>query len=653
MAKSQDRGGIRRLPSTPLGTPEEPRSLMPDVPRGPRRWWDLPPVKPGETGLDLASCAFAQLTHLLSQSETRRWFMALNATLYHGGAVEDFAAAYNGLAPVLMWGGGTLTGGPMHNIVRSAVDTVASRLAMSKPKATAVSSNGTWEERLKCEGLTEFSSGLKEQTGFYDKLLRLDVDAAIFGDAFLKQSIRDGKLCSDRKLAPNIIIDEREGYYGDPRHMFERAMETRERLAILFPEGAKVAEKTEPTASADFFTPPADDPYSTVVEYAEAWVLPVAPGTEGPGSAGRHLVFTRAGVLLDEEWKRSDFPFVPNGGFQPTGGWRSESFVSGLRNGQLKTNRLDVVIDETIRRMSVGRWMVQNGSNLVVEHLNNEIGAIVRVDGPFPQKDASNAVPQEVLEERSFELQQQPAMQGVSPLAASGEVPAGLRSGEALKVHIDIQTQRFAPLEMRRAQFAVEHAKSGIALVRDYVRQGKSYKVWTLGKFDQAKVIDFASIDLDTDAYRIQISATNFMADSPEDQMDQGLSLAQAGVLDQVEMVDLINFQDLRSITTMKTAGLRFIKWLLYKMERDETFYMPPEPSFDLVHGLPYVRGARQQLIMDGAPPAIILKFLRWQLAAEALMQPPPPAPAPPTAPVPLGQPAPPPVSQMMPFRAQ
>lgn len=670
--RSSERGTfLRAEPKGKLGTPENPRSLLPEeAVRGPLLWWRMPTVRPDRgsdsDGLQLASVAWAHLDSLRTQQEQLVWLQALNATIYHGGAIESFVSLYGGMTPVAMWGQGMLMGGPIHNIVRSCVDTVVATMSMSKPKATAVSMRGTWEDRLKCEGLTDFGAGLAEQTDIYSMLPRLDTDAAIFGDGFLKVSVRDGKFCAERRLSPNLLIDEREGYMGDPRFLFERGAETRERLAVLYPDAADVIEQTMTTADADYFRPPIDDAYSTVIEYVEGWRLPANPGSEGRDGNGRHIVFTRAGVLCDEPWQRAGFPFVKHSWSQPTLGWRGESFVSSLRNGQLKTNRIDTIIDETMRRMSVGRWLVPSGSNLVVEHLNNEIGAVVRHDGPPPTKDNSDAVPSELPSEREFEMMQQPALAGVSPLAASGQVPSGLRSGEALKVHSDLQTRRFAPLEQRRGRFIVDFTRCGFELVRDYVRNGKEYKVWTLDRWNQSRIIDYGTVDLDSEAFKIRISATNFMADSPEDRTDQAISFAQAGIFDQVEMVDAIDFPDIQSITAAKTAGLRFVKWICYKLARDSEFMMAPEATFDLVHGIPYVRAARQQLIMDGAPAKLLLKFLVWERAAMALVPPPlgtkqPPmpaqiqvgageAPGPPGPMPPMGQPAAPPVSQMMPF---
>ena len=652
---------LKTLPDDPIGTEERPKRLLPDQNVGPVFWWTLPKFEVGadpEVGVrgdsfDLANHAYLMYDSLLAEQEALRWLLALNAVLYHGGSIESFAANY-GASPLSMWAGGFDLAGPIHNIVKSAVDTIVARISMNKPKATAVSVNGTWEDRLKCEGMTDFMSGVFNQIDFYAKLPAILRDACLSGDGILKVHQEDGQLRGTRVLRGHLTIDEAEGYMGDPRTIFEKRIASRERLAARFPKAAEVVARTQTSTESDYFRPPVMSPYSTVVEYLHAYRLPDMPGAEGATGKGRHTIFTRAGVLEDSEYNEEDFPYLRLTWSPPTTGYWGESFVSALRGGQLKLNRVDNVIDETMRRLNAGRWMVPSGSDVVVEHLNNEIGAIVRYTGTRPFKDNTDSVPPEMLNERAYEIATQPALNGISTLASAGQVPSNLKSGEGEKVAIDIHTQRFTPLEQRQAAFAVNAGKAYIKLVRTMEPAGgvegasKPFEVWAEDRFKQSRMIKFGEVNLNDEAFRIRISPTNMLADSPEDRTDQAVSLAQAGILDGIEMVDAIDFPDLQSITAAKTMGLRFMRWMVYKMAREADWYLTPEPDFDLVHGIPYVKQARLQLIMDGAPQALRYKFLEWENAAMALV----PAPLGTKVPVIPSQPLPAPQSQMSPMKA-
>jgi hypothetical protein len=660
--------GLKHLPPDPLGTEENPRRVIDTAPAGPRFWWKLAPADPkvlsedGRTSpesYDVANCAFAMLDSLSAEQQTLRWWLALNAAMYHGGSVESYAYNY-GASPLSMWAGGDIDL-VTHNIVKSAVDTVVARISMNKPKATAVSVNGTWEDRLKCEGMTDFAAGVFDQIDMYAKLPMFVRDACLSGDGILKVHEENGKLRGTRVLRGHIIIDECEGYQGDPRTIFERRWASKERLMAMYPEAAAAIRDTPQSMDWDYFRPAVMSPYSNVIEYVHAYRLPDLPGAPDDRGKGRHIIFTRQGVLVDEEYNREDFPYIRLAWSPPTTGYWSESFVAAMRGGQIKVNQHDMNIYETMRRMNAGRWLVASGSDVVVQHLNNAIGSIVRYTGQRPIKDNSDSVPPEEINERNYEIQVQPMLNGISTLASSGQVPNNLRSGEGEKVAIDIHTQRFTPLEQRQGFFVCDAAQAYIDLVRSMkmptlsgVAGGADYTVWVKDRFEQTREIKFGQVDLNNEAFRIRISATNMMADDPADRTDQAISLSQAGVLDGLELVDAINFPDLQSITAGKTAALKMIKWLVYKMARDEDFYLAPEADFDLAHGIPYFKAARAQLFMDGAPSSLRNKFLTWINQAMALVpaplgNKPMPMPMNPGGP-PLGAPMPPPQSQMLPF---
>ncbi len=627
--------GIKHLPPEEIGTEVKPRQLLPDeFQQGPVQWWTQPVCDVGkEDGLNLSTYAWQMLDSLNSEQEAVKWLLALNAVLYHGGSIESFAANY-GASPLSLWDNGMNLSGPVHNIIKSAVDTIVNRIAINKPKTTAVSINGTWEERLRAEGMTDFSRGVNEQIQLYKKLPAVLRDACLFGDGILKPSVEDGRIKCQRILRGHIVIDEAEGYSGDPRTFFEYCTASRERLAAKFPLAADVVAKTQTVSDADYFRPPVQSAYSTVVQYVHCYRLPNRPGYAGPDGKGRHIVFTRAGILLDEEYNEAHEPYIRMGFSPATIGYWNEGLVASMRTGQLKVNRVDHVIDESMRRMSVGRWLVADGSDLVVEHLNNEIAAIVRFTGERPVKDNSDSVPEELIAERAFELATQPAMQGVSAMAEHGELPSGIKSGEGQKVALDVQTQRFSTLEQRYAQTVVDVDERNIGLVQTLTKDGMTYEVQTMDRFKQPRIVKFGDVNLNKDTFRIMLSPTNFMADSPEDRTDQAISLGQAGIFDQLEMLDAIDYPDIQSITAEKLAGLKFIKWMLYKMAREEDFFLTPEPDFDLVHGIPYCRAARYQLIQAGAPKHLQNKFQEWLNMAMALVPPPlgtkqPPAPPP------------------------
>lgn len=620
-----------------------------------REWWQLD--KADTTGL--AGMVLERVKHLDNMQQSNRWAMALNATLYHGSASEGFMSNY-GLPAVLSWTVASELGGPVHNVVSSCIDTLTAMVTCNKPQATFVTRDGDYNQRLRAEGLTHFGLGMLEQIKAYQMGPRYVTDACLFSAGMMKITVQDGKVVGERVLRPTLYVDEAEAYYGDARQLYQRQLLTKERLLAKYGDLQKgneeVIQATPSQPESDFFFPGGQDTTSRICDVFEAWKLPSKEGMEG-----RHIICTRSGVLLDEPWRRMRFPFVMLRWKKPTVGYWGDSLASALRGYQLKINRLDRVIDETMRRMSMGRWMIAHGSKISPMHLGNQIGTIIRYTGQRPIIDATNTVPSELIAERDAEIQKAHSLDGISTLASSGVVPAELKSGEALKVHLDIQSKRFQPFEDAYAQFFLDIVESAVDLVRDIADQGEDYKV-LLPQSDSIREISWKSVALDKDDYVIRISPTNYMAGDPADQIDKATTLSQAAGLDIVETIDALNFPDIEAATFPKTEPLKWLRWAGWKMARKGQ-YIAPDESTDYVHGIPYMRAMKLQLQRQGASEKIIDLFTQWGIeaaqnqikaaqdaqATQAAISPPPPPP-PPGAPGMAAAPQAPPQNQLLPI---
>jgi hypothetical protein len=632
--------------------PIDPRSGLPRV-KHPlsateneaQDWWTL-----GDNEASLAPALVDRIQRLDQMQQGHRWSLALNATLYHGTSSEAFLSNY-GLPSVTTWSASSELGGPVHNVVASCVDTLVSKVTQNKPAATFTPKGGDYNQRIRAEGLTDFAAGMFQQLKIYDMDARYATDACLFQAGIIKLTVKDDKIVGERSLRPNLYVDEAEAYYGKPMQMYEKKVITRHQLLAEFPDKEEEILAAPAQAASDFFLPGFEDTTGRLAERFEGWRLP-----DYEGGDGLHVVCTRSGVLLVEKWKRMQFPFVMLRWNRPTVGYWGDSFVGGLRASQLKINRLDKTIDETMRRMSLGRWMVPNGSKLSPLHLGNQIGSIIKFTGQPPQIDASNTVPSELIAERDAEIQKAHALRGISSLAASGTVPADLKSGEALKVHMDIQTQRFTPFEDAFAKFHLDIAESCIDIVRDLAdnNEGFDYRVLLPDRRD-VREISWKSVSMKKDEVVIRLSATNYMAGSPEDQIDKATTFSQAAGLDIVETIDAIQVPDIETAVFPKTAPLRWLRWAAYQMSRKGRQCLPTEIT-DLVHGIPLMKAVKQQLEVDGAPQDRQDLFEVWlteavnlqnkvaaDQAALAAQNAPPGTPT--------GAPMPPPPSQLRPFK--
>lgn len=598
-------------------------------------WWDT------DDGRMQATMISERVRRLAGLQEPSRWALALNMMLYYGGASESMLGNYD-LPLIMTWGRGLNLAGPIHNVMAMCGDTLAAQLAMSKPQATAIPKGGNYSTRLKAKTFTWFFEGLFQQMDLWAWGPRYFLDSYLFGAGIPKLQVKEGKIFAERIMRPNVYVDEAQAYYGDARDFYEARTVTRsqlrsemDQLGKLTPEVEEMILNTPTNPEADLlFSPTLQDIDSQLCRRYESWHRP-----DSRKEQGVHFVGTGVDCLYSEPWSNTD-PYVHLNFDKPTVGYWPVPGSAAVRGFQLKINRLDVRIDENMRRMSLGRWMIQRGSKVSPLHLGNKIGTILQWQGSRPIIDSSNTTPPELREERDAEIGKALARFGISQLTASGEAPAGLKSGEALKVHIDVQSQRFKVIEDAYARFFVDIAKAALKLLRDI----KMYPVTVMRRREMLS-LDFKDVAMDDQDFDFRISPTNYMAGSPEDQIDKATTFAQAGGLDIEETMRTVQIPDVESAIFPKTQPLDHMDWVAEQLSNGK--YVKPDPDDDFKHGIPLMKATKSKLLEDGAPDEIIAGFTTWLMdaadrQADAMAAAAPPAP-------PAGVPTPPPVSPLLP----
>lgn len=577
--------------------------LSSDTDRQTPEWWMIDP----KDEMALAAALVAKEKHLETVQQAQRWGMALNLTLYLGTNAESMLASY-GLPSVMNWTTAAELGGPVHNVVASCINTICAKVTTNEPKVTFITSGGDYHKRMRARGLTEFAAGLFDEIGIYGLDEVLTSDACLFGPAILKVYVDENgdepKVTAKRVLRAAVKVDDAEAYYGNAKQFYEREIVTRDELLAQYPGKEDIIMSSPSHPESDFFFPGGEDTQVQLIEKIHGYRLP-----HKKGDAGRYTVATTSGILSDEPYYRMKSPYVILRWQKPKVGFWGDSLGSALRGYQLKINRLDRTIDETMRRMSLGRWMIAHGSKVSPMHLGNVIGSILRYQGQRPIIDNSNTVPAELIAERDAEIQKAHALVGVSQMDSSGMIPANLKSGEAIKVHEDINTQRFLPFERAYEQFHLDVAESAIDLIRDLADRGVDYKVLVKGK-REIRELNWKTVAMKKEDYDMRVAATNYMAGDPAQQMDKATTLSQAGGLDLVETIDALDYPDVETATFPKTAPLRFVRWVADKMSEGE--YIAPQEDTDFIHGIPLMKATKQQMQMDGAPNNITSLFDQW-----------------------------------------
>lgn len=528
-----------------------------------------------------------------------------------------------------------------YNVVQSVVDTVCANVAENKPKPYFLTSGGNYRMQRKAKRLNQFVDGVFYENAAYDLGGLAFRDGCIGGDGLIHVFARNERVTFERVLSAELYVDEVEAMYGSPRNMHRVKNVDRLELANHFPK-AKAA-----ILGADLSNPQDSGNVANIADMVtarESWHLPSGPGAKD----GKHIVSIDGAVLFQEEWEHDFFPFAR---FQwcprPLGYW-SQGLAEQLQNLQLEINKVLYMIQRSMHLAGTFKVFLQNGSKIVKEHLNNDIGAIVNFTGQPPIFYVPQVVPPEYYQHVATLIERGYQIGGVSQLAAAAKKPDGLDSGKAIRAYKDNDSDRFRTIGRYNDKLYLDLAKLSIAVAKDIAKDNRGhYEVTVPGKKFLQKM-DWKDIDLDDDEYVMQCFPVSKLPSEPAGRLETIQEYIQAGMLSPRQGKRLLDFPDLDQVEGLQNAAEDVLTEVLDKIV-DEGEYTPPEPEDDISLArelvLEYLARGRTQ---DLEPERMeMLRCFLTQVDELQTLAQPPALPAP-MAGGPQAQPAPPPTSDLI-----
>lgn len=585
------------------------------VARGANWWKAKTKAELGNAVLDTAA--------FLKEQQQYRWRQAsIHARMYGNLPLASFAGSnmskmnVNNNLPIDR---------PTMNVVQSCIDTLVSRIGQSKPKPTFLTDSASYKQRSLAKQLNNFVGGEFYQTDAYkigEEVLR---DASTIGTGVIKiVESDDAKVKLERTLATELLVDQNDAFYGRPRNMYQFKLVDRAVVAELFAdERSKIqqAEQAYPDNNAD-----SQKTMSDQIMLVEAWHLP----SSKKATDGRHVIACSAGVLVDEQYDKQDFPFVFLHYSPRMVGFWAQGLAEQLTGTQIEINKLLVTISKSISLVGVPRVFVEDGSRVVKAHLNNEVGAIVTYRGTKPEYEVAPSVHPELYQQLQRLVDYAYQQSGISALAAASQKPAGLNSGEAIRNYDDLQSDRFATLNKRYDDMYVKLAYKVIDLAKDIaLRDGKYQTVYP--NKDGTKEIDLPAAKLLDDPFVIQCFESSSLPRDPAGRLQKVTEMMQAGIIDMKEGRRLLNYPDIEQSDKLASAAQERIYKMLDDIVEDGKF-TPPDPYTDLQAALQSV-GQYYNLYTAAGLEESKAEMLRdWQaqvIMLQTAMQPPAPEPIP------------------------
>lgn len=464
------------------------------------------------------------------------------------------------------------------NVVKSCVDTAASKISKNKPRPLFLTEDGDYSLKRKAKLLNQYMEGMFDELEIYKVGQRCFVDACVFGTGCMKIFIdpASNKLKAERVFIDEIIVDDIEGMYGTPTQIHQRKYYDRDTLAQMFPDYKEEIH----SASTALRGESATQSTAQNVTVLESWHLPSAPGAKD----GKHAICIDNCTLVYEDYTKDHFPFVFFRWNDKLVGFWGMGLAEELIGIQLEINKVLRNIQQGQQLMAVPRVFVENGSKINPASISNEIGGIIRYQGTPPVFHSPEAMNAEVyayvdsLYKRAYEIT------GISMMSAQAKKPEGLNSGIAIREFDDIASERFVLTSMRYEDFYMEAAKQIVELskelfeIKKIMKEKLEVKVVT-NKF--IKKIPWEDVDMDEDEFSMKIFPVSLLPTQPAGKLQTIQELIQAGLIGQDQALSLLDFPDLEGVLSLKTAAQDNIERILGIIIEDGK-YISPEPFMNL-----------------------------------------------------------------------
>lgn len=507
------------------------------------------------------------------------------------------------------------------NLVLNTVETLVAQVGKQRVKAKPIGRGASWRLRRRARLLDKALWGEFHRTKFYAKSVQVFRDACVFqAGGLLHVYTEDGpdgnpRLCAERVFPDEILVDQMEVVAcGRPRHFYRRRALPAEVVAATWG-----VDEEELAAVAMV------DDYLEYRAKGKGWVI-VVEGWQlaHRGNPGRYMAAHSGGVLKEYDWPDEEPPFVRFPYF-PFDGFYGSTAVEQALPYQIRLNEINEVIRDAQDIMARPRLLVAEGSRVNPYELDNLVAKIIKYTGIKPEPANWQAASAELYNERDRCWAQCREQFGLSNLASTGALPQAARydSSAAFQEADAIQDNRLVDLSQRFQQFTIDFAE---AIVRTLRRDKVHPKtVWfSGGARSRMEVIDWAEIDLDRDAYVLQLepaSAMSMTAAAQRDNLEK--QLAMGLITPEQYRLELAHPDDSSELSLMAAAAAD-IRRVIELLEEGD--YENPTPVQDLINGVQEVSLAYLNLSQyedddeDHPLDAIRANFLDWILEARNIL---------------------------------
>lgn len=459
-----------------------------------------------------------------------------------------------------------------YNLSESIIDTLESKMAKNKVVPTFITNGGIWDIQKKAKQLTKFTQGLFYGEKIHKKYVHAWGDAAVWGDGFIHIFEKDDKVCMERAFTHELFVDMVETLSGPPTQLHRVKIMDRDIAFAMFPE---LEENIATVSPANYQDIGGQGTVADLITVVESWHLKSGPDKKD----GLHVISIGDGVF-PMDYDNDYFPFAHLRYARRKLGWYGQGVCERIQNIQGEVNRSMILKQRSLWMQGSFKILVENGSKVVSQHLNNDVGTIIHYSTTPPQYITPPATTPELQQWIDTLIGYAYNQEGISRLSSQGEVPMGVESGKAMRTLTQINDDRFLFMQQEGEDFCLEIARQAINVVKDIYARTKTYEV-VFPTTQFMETVDWKSIDLKEDQYVLKAYPTSSLSDDLPGRLSEIQELAQAGMISPRTAKRLMDMPDVEMNDNLSNAAEDMIHKVMEDM-LDTGKYRAPEPFWDL-----------------------------------------------------------------------
>lgn len=426
------------------------------------------------------------------------------------------------------------------NLIKSCVDSVASRISQANVRPFFNPVNGNFDTTDACQTAQHFFDIWLDENHAYPKSVMCFRDAAVYDLGVMHVNPMSTSI---ERVAP-------WEYFIDPAE-YNRGAISR---AMVFQQNTPISKIIGHTDNKEIKAIFENDPFD-LGNYAiyydlyggEVWQY----YNEKQVSAPKKVDFSQYGGL----YRR---PFVEMFYTKPMRGLYSVSLCDDLYPIQKQVDELVRRLDQATRKALLNMIFVPFGSGIKSSNLENGVTAYEYKQGPDGGK-VDVATPPAINDQflRLLELYMDKGYQiaGISQLSAQSKKPAGLNSGKALETMEDIESDRFNTQLQQFTHFLVDVSRVAI----DCFPSGQSILPKDIGRGK----LTWGDLRKQRDMFSVQFSAASALSKDPEEKRNEIQFLIDSGLMDKSSVARFYQMPDLEGVYTLASSAENYVEKII------------------------------------------------------------------------------------------